>query len=413
LIFVVSKKFLQNPINLNPLFEGKVGHRHQTPGNRKNNLFYSLFTCCLLTVDLRLSLEKFFLYLLCFLTLISTFDSLKKNTMDISAYLIELLRLHDCVIVPDFGGFVTNYRPAEVDLAGNSFNPPRKEIIFSAMLKKNDGLLVNHLSESEGIGYMEARLAISEFVEEAQSRLENGDTIVLPMIGSLKYDRNEKLIFEPDVKENLLLDSYGLEIFQFPQLKHPTLTLPKTSIKDKEAVRPVFNSRRVRTLALTIPVLLALLVIPVKKNGWDQLNPFNIQTSTTAPISLNTAPSMPVVQPSTVEVEEVKKVEQPATSTPKSSETPKVENKEAVKTQVPETSSKKYHLIGGCFKMKENADKLFNQLKSAGYQSRIDLAPSGNYIVTIQCYSTKEEAIIALKTLRDKEPKAGYWMSVK
>jgi cell division protein FtsN len=123
---------------------------------------------------------------------------------------------------------------------------------------------------------------------------------------------------------------------------------------------------------------------------------------------------MPMVQPSTVEaVKEEEKIKQPATSPVKAAETPKLDKKEEVKTQASETIFKKYHLIGGCFKMKENADKLSNQLKSAGYQSRIDLAPSGNYIVTIQSYSTKEEAITALKSLRDKEPKAGYWMSVK
>ena len=58
--------------------------------------------------------------------------------MELSIYLIELLRLHDCVIVPDLGGFVTNYRPAEMDLASNSFSPPRKEIIFSSKLDMPD-----------------------------------------------------------------------------------------------------------------------------------------------------------------------------------------------------------------------------------------------------------------------------------
>ena len=58
--------------------------------------------------------------------------------MDISLYLVELLRLHDCVIIPDLGGFIANYRPAEMDLAGNRFNPPVKEVIFSGKLNKND-----------------------------------------------------------------------------------------------------------------------------------------------------------------------------------------------------------------------------------------------------------------------------------
>ena len=166
--------------------------------------------------------------------------------MDISVYLIELLRLHDCVIVPDLGGFVANYRPAEMDLASNSFSPPRKEIIFSSKLDKNDGLLVNHISESEGVGYLEARLIVSEFVDEVKSRLENGEKIVFSKIGTLQYDRNERLIFEIEIHENLLLDAFGLEGFQFPQIKHHEGFNSKRSFLDKEAVRPVFNSRRIK-----------------------------------------------------------------------------------------------------------------------------------------------------------------------
>lgn len=328
--------------------------------------------------------------------------------MDISAYLIELLRLHDCVIVPDLGGFVTNYRPADIDLAGNSFNPPRKEIIFSAMLKKNDGLLVNYISESEGIGYMEARLIVAEFVEEAQSRLENGGIIEIPLIGTLKYDRNEKLIFEPDVKENLLLDAYGLETFHFPQLKHHDILIPKKSLHNKEAVRPLFAARRVKTLAITIPVLLALLFIPVKKNSWDQFNPFNYQTSNTAPIVLNQTQTS-----SHFVISKINDKERTAANPVKLVEPAKEEKKEVPADQHLEASSGKYHLIGGCFKMKENAEKLLGDLRSAGYKSTIDQAANGNFIVTIQSYSEKDEAVLALQTLRNQEPEAGYWMSVK
>jgi len=356
--------------------------------------------------------------------------------MDISVYLIDLLRMHDCVIVPDLGGFVTNYRPAEMDLAGNSFNPPRKEIIFSAVLKKNDGLVVNYISESEGIGYLDARLMVSEFVEESLSKLENGETIELPLIGSLKYDRNEKLIFEPDVKENLLLDVYGLEGFQFPQLKPREIFATKKSLQDKEAVRPVFNTRKVKTLAVTIPLVLALIVIPVKKNAFEKYNPFNYQTSVTAPINLNPAPTNIMSQPASADnksaATEVKSTSAEIINTPAnaSSTTPTDNKKESVapvkatvaaspeKKDVPVThsavpSKEKYHIIGGCFKMKENAEKQMNHLKSIGYKPGISQAPNGNYVVTVQGYSDKNEAILALKSLREKEPQAGYWMPAK
>ena len=207
--------------------------------------------------------------------------------MDISVYLIELLRLHDCVIVPDLGGFVTNYRPAEMDLASNSFSPPRKEIIFSSKLDKNDGLLVNHISETEGVGYLEARLIVSEFVDELKSRLENGDKVELSMVGSLQYDRNERLIFEPDIQENLLLDAFGLEGFQFPQIKHHDALITKRPYINKEAVRPIFSKRRVKSLVIGIPIVLALLIIPATRSSWKNYSFLNNQSSGTAAIELN------------------------------------------------------------------------------------------------------------------------------
>ena len=329
--------------------------------------------------------------------------------MDISSYLIELLRLHDCVIVPDLGGFVTNYMPAEMDLASNSFNPPRKEIIFSGKLNRNDGLLVNHISTSEGIGYLEARLIVSEYVDEVLSKLENGERIELPLIGSLQYDRNEKLIFEADVKENLLIDAYGLDGFQFPHLKHNEIFISKKPLRDKESVRPVFNTRRIKTIAVAVPILLGLLFIPVKKNSWDIYNPFNYQISATAPITLNQSPAPAVIQqvPSleinngSITPDTVKPVEAfiPA--------------KEVTSSAITVSVHGKYHLIGGCFKVKANAEKLMNRLKSAGYVSTIDQFANGNYIVTVQSYVDKDEAVLALRSLREQEPNAGYWMSVK
>jgi len=334
--------------------------------------------------------------------------------MDISVYLIELLRLHDCVIVPDLGGFVTNYRPAEMDLASNSFNPPRKEIIFSSKLDKNDGLLVNHISETEGIGYLEARMIVSEFVDEAKSNLENGEKIELLKVGCLQYDRNEKLIFEPEIHENLLLDAFGLEGFQFPQIKHNEVFITKRPFLDKEAVRPVFNTRRVKRLVIGIPLLLALLIIPATKSSWENYSFRNNQTSNTSSIELNhISPSNTGTVTTSKEIIPAEVVK-PVQSLEKKIEAAVPDKKEITTpaTKV-ETSQGKYHLIGGCFKMKENADKLLNDLKSRGYQSKMDQFANGTFMVTVQSYADRSEAQLALNKLRDKEPEAGYWMQVK
>jgi len=314
------------------------------------------------------------------------------------------------VIVPDLGGFVANYRPAEMDLASNSFSPPRKEIIFSSKLDKNDGLLVNHISESEGVGYLEARLIISEFVDEVKSKLENGEKVVFSKIGNLQYDHNERFIFEIEIHENLLLDAFGLEDFQFPQIKHHEVLNSKRPFLDKEAVRPVFNSRRIKRLVIGIPLLLALLIIPATRSSWKNHSFLNNQTSGTASIALT--------QPSPINLKTA-----PATTEINSRPEQTLGNsiEPAIKKEVNVTSTaaavepspSKYHIIGGCFKMKENADKLLDNLKSRGYKSKLDQFSNGTFMVTVQSYSDKNEALLCLNTLRDKEPQAGYWMQVK
>jgi len=332
--------------------------------------------------------------------------------MDITFYLVELLRLHDCVIVPDLGGFVTNYRPAGMDLASNSFNPPVKDIIFTSKLSKNDGLLVNYISETEGVGYLEARQMISEFVDETWSKLENGEKIEFQNIGSLQFDRNEKLIFEPRVHENFLLDAYGMEGFQFPQLEHKEIMTAKRIFADKEAVRPVFSSRKVKALVVVIPILLALIFIPVSKYSWNN-NPNTQASSTTSiPTNIMGGPSVTTVIDSGFN----NKIGLKTDSLAFQPEVVQAQSEPvAIQTQpepVAIQANARYRIIGGYFKSRQNAENFLERLQSNGFKSELKVLPNESFLVIVQTYSDKNEATAALKDLRTAEPQAGYWMSV-
>ena len=324
--------------------------------------------------------------------------------MDITFYLIELLRLHDCVIVPDLGGFVTNYRPAEMDLATNSFNPPVKEVIFTSKLSKNDGLLVNYISEVEGVGYMEARHIISEYVDQIWSKLDNGEQIVFQQIGSLQFDRNEKLIFEPAVHENFLLEAYGMEGFQFPQLEWNEKAAAKRLFTDKEAARPRGHARKVKALAIGIPLVLALVLIPVSKNSWNNIANSALQTSNTIAIAFNNS-LLPVksapIETATIAQNIASKKDSVVSV---AAITPVVEQPVIL-------SSGRYRVIGGCFKSRENADNFLQRLHQNGYKSEIKIQPNGSFLVVVQSYTNKNEAVGALNSLRAAEPTAGYWIS--
>ena len=323
--------------------------------------------------------------------------------MDITFYLVELLRLHDCVIVPDLGGFVTNYRPAEMDLANNRFNPPVKEIIFTGKLSKNDGLLVNYISETEGVGYFEARQIISEFVDEIWSKLENGEKIEFQNVGLLQFDRNEKLIFEPEVHENFLLDAYGMEGFQFPLLEHKEIISTKRVFADKEAVRPVFSSRKVKALVVGIPILLALIFIPVSKYSWKNNPNTQVSSTTSIPMNIMSIPANTTGSDSGVDKKLAIKVDSAAIQTTVS---------QVQLEPIAILSNARYRVIGGYFKLRQNADNFLEKLQSSGFKSELKVLPNGSFIVIVQSYSDKNEATTALKGLREAEPQTGYWMSV-
>jgi nucleoid DNA-binding protein len=338
---------------------------------------------------------------------LTIFDTQKKQVMDISIYLVELLRLHDCVIIPDLGGFVTNYRPAEMDLASNSFNPPVKDVIFTGKLSKNDGLLVNYISEIEGTGYMEARQIISEFVDEMWSKLENGEIIKFQNIGTLQFDRSEKLIFEPEIHENFLLDVYGMESFQFPQLEHKGAISNRRVFSDKEPVRPVFNSRKVKVLVGGLTVLLALIIIPVSEYSFKKRSNTNFQTSRTAAIPTNGL----IISSNPVKADSDSILKSPKVIA-ESFSTQRAVNQSQTELISPKSGSR-YRVIGGCFKLNQNAENFVAKLKSGGFKPELKVLPNGSFLVIVQSYTDRNEAYIALNTLREAEPKTGYWMSVK
>ena len=59
---------------------------------------------------------------------------------------------HDFVIVPAFGGFVSEYQAARIT-EGGIFYPPQKEIGFNPNLVYNDGLLAHSIMEREQVSF--------------------------------------------------------------------------------------------------------------------------------------------------------------------------------------------------------------------------------------------------------------------
>ena len=180
--------------------------------------------------------------------------------MDISHYISRLLFKHDCVIVPDFGGFITNYFPANYNKELNVFVPPSKTIAFNSKLTVGDGLLANFISQCNQISYSEARIEIARFVDYVKKDLESGKKVSFNHIGSFTL-QNDILRFIPDNSLNRLIDAFGLPVLQMP-------------LSAQETVRPVFenisgNRKIVQKVLVAIPIVLALALLPMKMSKFS------------------------------------------------------------------------------------------------------------------------------------------------
>lgn len=302
--------------------------------------------------------------------------------MELLAYIKELLLLNDCVIIPGFGGFVTNYKSATIQSA--QFTPPNKAISFNNKLNFNDGLLINHIVEKEGDNYLAASKRVDLLVQEINYRLSDGETISIDGIGELFYDKNERLAFNPVVCENLNLDAYGLTTFDYETLYARNLVKSGISQEHRDAVQVLFQKRTLKKVLVAIPLLIALAFVPIKNNKEF------LQKSDLSSLS-EMMTSREIVQ----EIEPIRAFVEKS-----------IESKDLAQDN-------RYFIIGGSFRNESNAVKFIKQKISEGYHARnIGLIKGLNYIA-LESFASFKEAKLAQEKIKVKAPGSGVWIYVK
>ncbi|WP_315104982.1 SPOR domain-containing protein [Capnocytophaga gingivalis] len=128
---------------------------------------------------------------------------------NLDTYIEDLLFKHQCVIIPEFGAFVSNRKAAEL-AADKSFSPPQKELTFNSRLTYNDGLVAKHISEVERSSYEEAQEYIKSVVTRWKQELSLGQEVRLANIGKFTKGTDNNIIFTSLSKENYLTDSFGM-----------------------------------------------------------------------------------------------------------------------------------------------------------------------------------------------------------
>ena len=171
-----------------------------------------------------------------------------------------LLINHDCVIVPNWGAFISNYTPASIDIRSGKINPPVRTISFNESVRNNDGLLANSLCRKESVSYSEAVSIINSDIEALKIQLKQDGIVEFGRMGTFELNRNENLIFNPNTGSSIS-DGYGLNSFSVRKRGDEQNDDNEIySDFDKEEIKESFIRKSLR-YASSIVILIGLLFV--------------------------------------------------------------------------------------------------------------------------------------------------------
>lgn len=308
--------------------------------------------------------------------------------MTIAKYISDLLYRYECVIVPNFGGFVTNEISAQINQLTHTFNAPSKQLTFNAHLQNNDGLLVNYIATAQNISFSKAIAIIDAEVKSWNKQLVS-EEIELENIGSLKLSADGKLIFEPANTINYLTSSFGLSSVVSPAVKRVEY---KQQVKQLEKVAPILPSEenKRKTPAFIKYAATAAILFALGTVGWNQYQT-NEHNKLVAKAELQQLQVEKTIQEATFVIDNPL----PAISL----------------NVIKETYN--YHVIAGAFREPENAEKKLQQLLSKGYNAKILGVNKWNLTqVAYDSFNSRDEAVNALNIIKSTASKDA-WLLVK
>jgi hypothetical protein len=291
--------------------------------------------------------------------------------MTVAKYINDLLYRYDCVIVPNFGGFITNKIGAKVNQFTHHFYPPTKQIAFNPHLKQNDGLLVNYIASVENISFEKAIAKINASVATWQETLKS-ESLVFDNIGAITLNEKKQFIFEPKKAHNFLTSSFGLSEVSSPTIKQQAIPVANKS------VIPLFAK-----YAATAAILFALGFIVQKGVKERQQSELYATQKEALDKKIQTATFVISNPLPTIELNATKEKPKP------------------------------FHVIAGAFQFPENAERKFKELKKKGYNAAIlGVNKWGLTQVCFDSFYSRKEAFATLASIK-KEVSKDAWILIK
>ncbi len=310
--------------------------------------------------------------------------------MKIENYISDLLYRYECVIVPNFGGFVTNEISAKVNHFTHTFYPPTKQISFNSHLKHNDGLLANHIASVEKIPFADAVLSIKKATDNWKLILKK-ESVEISKIGSLTLNKEGKIIFEPTITENYLTSSFGLSSFSSPAVRRLEYKQKARKLEPSDIIFPSSTEEKRRKTPVFLKyAATAAIIFTLGSIGWNQYNENQYQNQLLADQQQKEAVDEKIQQATFV-----------------------IENPLPAITLNVTKEIKNYHVIAGAFREPQNAEKKVKQLLEAGYDAEVLGINKWNLTqVSYASFKNRQDALKSLKTIK-RTVASDAWLLVK
>ena len=344
--------------------------------------------------------------------------------IELNRHIEILLLTNECVIVPDFGGFMTHYIPARYDAADHSYLPPLRTLGFNPQLCMNDSVLVQSYVEAYDISYPEALRRVSAEVNELKQILSEEGSYTLTDLGTLTVNADGNYEFAPCEAGLLTPELYGLGAYTIKQLKEEkievstlqtvssaatevSLSQPEESVPSEQPTLLEFTEEnddheaaiRIRLSWIRNAVAIAasiaaffMMSTPVVNSDLGSNAMSQIQNNILyklMPKDTNTIPAEPVVEPVANKAQ---------TST------------DSVETIIPAAPTITYYIVVASQVKRSNAENYVEKLRQQGYEDAKVLIHKN--VVRVSCgeYDSESEAYSHLRKLSSNEEFADAWI---
>lgn len=332
------------------------------------------------------------------------------SMLRIVTHIERLLLVHDCVIVPKFGGFVLQAVPAKRNEVEHTFCPLRKEIGFNVTLQHSDGLLSESYMKMYDVNFRKAGLMLEEDVEGMLHSLQQYKRLSLGVLGSFYLGEEGQLVFQPNEADQFSPESYGLSVFHFLPLAPLQVEQEEQPLgKKKKDILYIPVNRKLLRIAVASAAAVALFLListPVKDVNQAAYKASFVPTEM---VSYKPVISQPVTPDSLREVPKVKSESSEEVIAREVklvvSSTPKVET-----ASVP--SQKMYHIVIASFPTETQADAYMAGVDRSVCKRVNKVLRDGKYRIYADRFDNRDSAETYMATLRNNSKYKDAWLFI-